>query len=170
MWPSPAAATCTEYRRFFRSGACGSTRPAPRRACSPTLGRSAASEVRAFRLRRNEPHSVLLGRSRLAWAQRTLRSRCLQPFVAAVAPHRFRHLDSTAVCLASRCIAHRFTDKRADKRRRHEPAHETRRPVHLRARRRVRRAVALPGGRLGGLQHSEYADVHSLPHLATSAM
>ena len=33
---------------------------------------------------------------------------------------------STAVCLASRCIAHRFTDKRADKHRRHEPTHETR--------------------------------------------
>ncbi len=34
-------------------------------------------------------------------AQRTLRSRCLQPFVAAVAPHRFRHLDFTAVYFVS---------------------------------------------------------------------
>ncbi len=59
-------------------------------------------------------------------AERTLRSRCLQPFAAAVAPHRFRHLDSTAVCLANRCIAHRFTDKRADKRRQYEPTHKTR--------------------------------------------
>ena len=95
------AATCTGYRRFFRLGACGSTRPAPRRACSPTPGRSAASEVRAARRRTNKPHIELLRRSHLVWAQRTLRSHCLQPFVAAVAPHRFRHLDSTAVCLAS---------------------------------------------------------------------
>ena len=61
-----------------------------------------------------------------AAAEESLQPPCLQPFVAAVEPHRFRQLDSTAVCLASRCIAHRFTDKRADKHRRHEPTHETR--------------------------------------------
>ncbi len=99
MWPSPAAATCTEYRRSFRYGACGSTRPAPRRACSPTPGRSAASEVRAVRLRKNEPRSELLRRSRLVWARRTLRSHHLQPFAAAVAPHRF------SVPTSPRCVS-----------------------------------------------------------------
>jgi hypothetical protein len=74
MRPSPAAATCTAYRRFLRLGACGSTRPAPRRASSATPGRFAASEVRAVRPRTNEPRSELLRRSRLVWARRTLRS------------------------------------------------------------------------------------------------
>ena len=95
MRPSPAAATCTAYRRSFRLGACGSTRPAPRRACSPTPGRSAASEVRAFRLRRNEPHSVLRRRSRQD-ASIVGRAACSRS-LWAVELHRFRHLASTAV-------------------------------------------------------------------------